>query len=212
MRYCRKLLILTMLAAATVLSLAAGAASARNFSTSETRFFDIWDSELELSKTDLSIVFSNGATLRCKLTLEGRFQERTIPKILNAQIQEITGASIASCNERTTILAETLPWRVNYGGFTGRLPEITGLIANIINFGIKTEIFGATCLVRTTTTEPFVAIFQRFRRESTESIRADETRTISTGAFCSLGATARFQGLGLIRRTLTGGSLVMTLI
>jgi hypothetical protein len=56
----------------------------------------------------------------------------------------------------------TLPWHVQYGGFTGTLPTITSIRTNIIGFAFRIrEPFGVTCLARSTAAEPATGVFNR---------------------------------------------------
>jgi hypothetical protein len=207
-------LFLAAFAAAMLLSLAPGAGSARNFSISERNFAIIWDVRLEGSKTNFTWRDSTGNSVTCPLTLSGRFLEQRFAKTVGAKIGEITGGSLGTCVTGTaTLLTETMPWEIKYGGFTGSLPTtITGININIIGFALGVAVEGIACLTPTEVERPFAAIINRITPSVAENVRADETRTIGLGGLCGIVSPESFQGTALLRREVPGGVIRIRLI
>lgn len=113
---------------AMVLLAAAGNASARNISSSNSNVRATWSS-LEV-RTSL-------VTVRCSVTLEGSFHSRTIAKVGGSLIGAITRADIKreSCtNGESLPKDETLPWHITYEGFAGTLPNINAVTVAISRF------------------------------------------------------------------------------
>jgi hypothetical protein len=140
-------LILAAVCAALVLGAAVSGASARNFSSTSQTFRETF------REVRLNLPF--GIT-NCQMTLEGSLHSRTIAKVVGSLIGYITAARLGPCAAFTfTVLAETLPWHVQYAGFAGTLPSITRLRTDIIGFSYRIgEPRGVTCLLRSSTTEP----------------------------------------------------------
>ena len=125
------------LAAAIVLAVAVGSASARSLSIS--------------SQTIRTAMFLRMEALlvstNCPVTLEGSFHSRTITKVRDTLIGLITAAqtnkngcttgmrSLMLNPPESTII--TLPWHLRYDSFTGTLPNITGLRFALVEMGIK---------------------------------------------------------------------------
>lgn len=134
--------------AAAVLGALASAASANHLRMSSTTFRATWT----------SFEFAGGfGTSRCNLTLEGSLRSATISKVLGAEIGSISAGTVGSCpTGSATILRETLPWRIRYESFTGTLPAITSVTANVVGggFQIREPTFGITCLATSTESLP----------------------------------------------------------
>ncbi|HEX7291663.1 MAG TPA: hypothetical protein VF250_11110 [Conexibacter sp.] len=138
---------MTTIVAAAVLGVTVGAASAGRLSLSSQSFRAVW-SEMTF----------NGNP--CEIILEGTFHSRTFRKVAGLLIGSITRVTIveATCR-RITPLAVSLPWSIQYEGFTGTLPNITTIRAKIIGLSIlmrDVEFFGAPneCLWLTTEGHP----------------------------------------------------------
>ncbi len=152
----------------------------------------------------------------CEVTLEGSFHSGTIRKVERALIGHITRASVGRCPTGTsTLLTETLPWHVQYLGFEGRLPAITGVHLILIGVALRLReaVFGRTCLKRTTEAEPAGVIAQLGTMEAAgnilvESFRWDETRTIACG---ELGRIS-YEGTATVAEVSTGARLLVRLI
>jgi hypothetical protein len=110
---------LVALAAALLLVSAVSSASARSLSTSSQTLRTTW------TNLEFTNAFGFGF-IRCAVTLEGSFHSRTIGKVLNSLIGAITRADVRACTGGEAI-PQALPWHVQYGGFSGTLPNITGL-------------------------------------------------------------------------------------
>jgi hypothetical protein len=132
--------LFVMAMTAVLLGALVGAASARNLSISSQ----------PLRATFTRINFSGGfGTSECRVTVEGSFHARTISKVANTLSGFITRAIVENpCIRGTaTVLTETLPWHVRYQGFTGSLPSISTIFADVSSptFSIR-EPFGISCL------------------------------------------------------------------
>ena len=121
--------LLAITSAAMLLAALASAASARNYSTSSLT--------LRASFREFTFVLPSSTT-NCKLTIEGSFHNRTAAKAIGSLVGYLTRAILGSCASGTaTILQESLPWHARYSGFTGTLPEITTLRANVIGAALR---------------------------------------------------------------------------
>jgi hypothetical protein len=122
---------------------------------------------LEISNQGIRSVMENftivggGLIIRCPLTLEGSFHSRTLAKTQGLLVGFITRAAFQTPCEGTTIraLTETLPWHIQYRGFTGNLPIIQRVQFNIIGFAFLINLFGNSCLYRSTLEAPFSTAF-----------------------------------------------------
>jgi hypothetical protein len=145
---------LGVLAAGLYMMLAVTQASANNFSVSNHNFRVVW--------TSVEFAGSNGnfSPVLCPLTLEGSFHYTTIHKTPNALIGHVSKASINSAGcigGHATILTATLPWHVQYQGFSGILPNITRvrfLFANAAYLTEITALFHFFCLARSSVEHP----------------------------------------------------------
>ena len=96
-------------------------------------------------------------TTTCILTLEGSLHSRTITKTAGLLMGYITRAILGTCTAGSaTILRESLPWHIQYGSFSGTLPNnIMTLVTNVVGFNYRVrESGGVTCLFRSTVAEP----------------------------------------------------------
>lgn len=121
----------------------------------------------------------------CALTLEGSFHERRTAKVAESLVGFVTRAGFGGCSTGSaTVLTETLPWHVRYMAFTGTLPNISSIRAKIVGAGVQVRenVFGITCLLRSSAAEPTIATFNR------EALGALSTVTlngeIASGAEC----------------------------
>jgi hypothetical protein len=132
--------------AAVVLAQVVGVASARRFSISEQRFDARWP----------SMKFTGaGNAIECPVSVEGSFHSRSISKVEGALIGQVTRSSVnnAACTGgQVTILTATLPWHLQYAGFSGRLPSIEVIAVHLINASAQVQPTGGiACLIRSTT-------------------------------------------------------------
>lgn len=190
----RSRLFVAGLAAAMLLLVAVGSASASHLSTNETRFRIVWTS-LEFVEP----IF-NTAVL-CPTTLEGSFHSATIAKTAGLLIGAITRASVAppgGCrNGEATILTETLPWHVQYSSFKGTLPSITGIVQRMIGaaFRIHSTISGVTCLSTTEVRHPSQGIAE-IEGGVVNRMTAEPEQNIPCGSFFE----GHFRGTGTVTR------------
>jgi len=201
----RSKLVLAALAAAMLLALAVGSTSARNLSVNEQSLRVVW--------TPAEFI-AGGRTARCNLTLEGRFHYRTIVKREGALTGFINSVIANTCSGgSTTILTSTLPWHLTYGGFTGTLPNITGVRMTVIGISFTVRPEGSiACLARSTAENPARSIANLGAGGSVTGLRADETAIIPLeGFFCAFGGSGSFRGTGTVS-TPGGGSTRVTLI
>lgn len=200
--YTRSKLVLAALGSALLLAAFVGSASANRLSQNETGFRDIY--------TPLTFVPSFGTAARCPVTLEGTFHSRTITKTEGTLVGFVTRVSVGTCESgRARADTETLPWHIQYGGFTGTLPNITGITQYLIRptFEIGGEIFGQPVTCRYTTPRQ-KGINTRETRGVVTAQRPGEERTASETQFCPEG---RQEGTARVT-TASGGTFVVSLI
>jgi hypothetical protein len=182
-------------------------ASAGHFRVSNTNYRNVWSS--------WEIATPSG-TVRCPITIEGRFHSATFHKTASALVGLTTRATIvgANCTNGTaTVNQESLPWHATYGGFTGMLPEITELLLNGINEKYTTRIGSLTCTFQTTSANP-----RRARVVLEEGVitgfRSDETARIPmrSSFFCEIAGEASFRGTGSATLLGTANLITLTLI
>jgi hypothetical protein len=137
-------LTLTALTATAIMAMALTNASANRLSISGHNVRVVWRS-LEFAGQ------SGGfAATRCSITLEGSFHSNTIKKVEKALIGHISRASIGSpcTNGSASVHTETLPWKVDYNGFTGTLPAIRSVRFLLVGDSFRiaqTVLFTFTC-------------------------------------------------------------------
>lgn len=117
-------LLLTALLAACAGAAFASTATANRLSVSETTY----------RMTSAAGEFENGEggeRVRCPITLSGSFSSRTFAKVNGAAIGRLSTMRIgeSSCTEETELRVEAsgLPVNLEYTGFEGTLPNITGV-------------------------------------------------------------------------------------
>jgi len=123
--------LLTLAALMTV----TGSALARTLSLSNTNFRVVW--------TPLTLYEPfNFFTIRCNVTLEGSFHERTFAKVFGTLVGYVTRAAIShpctggeawfwNGTEGALTGASSLPWHLRYEGFSGTLPSIASVSLTI---------------------------------------------------------------------------------
>jgi hypothetical protein len=148
-----KLAFLTI-GVAVLLGVLVASAPARIFTLSNNFF------RAQYSTVTFSGLFGN---FSCPMTLEGSLHARTLAKVANTLVGYITAAALGACLEGTgTILRETLPWHMRYGGFSGALPNINNIRANVTGASVRIrESAGITCLERSVVTSPITITFGR---------------------------------------------------
>ena len=140
---------LAALTAAAVLASAVGSASARNLSVTNGSFRTTW----------APLTFSEPFgffTIRCNITMEGSFHSTTIAKVIGSLIGYVTSARVQhpctngeawawNGTERFLRTGNSLPWHLTYEGFTGTLPNITGVRVLLVRPKFTVE-FPGICL------------------------------------------------------------------
>jgi hypothetical protein len=170
-------MLLTVLGASLLLGAVVGTASARNLSSSSQQL------RATFARIEMG---GSGFIAICALTLEGSFHERTTAKVAERLVGNVTRAGFGGCSTGSaTVLQETLPWHVRYQSFTGTLPNITSVRAKIIGAGVQVRenAFGVTCLLRSSTTEPTFATFNREALGGLSSVTV--SGEIASGVECS---------------------------
>lgn len=183
----RAKLTITGLAATALLAMTVAGASANNLRISEGTF--------RITYTPLDFAWG-GLTASCNVTLEGSFHNATIAKIERALIGSITKASFVSCQGMTvTVLTETLPWHVQYGGFEGELPEISSVSFRLVGVAFNMHPEGTVeCLARSTEVDPVLG---------TAELEEDRILGLQAGGsipveefLCTFGGSGTFAGEG----------------
>jgi hypothetical protein len=121
--------VLATLASALVLAALVNVASANRLSLSSQTFRAVWAPiQLEGEGSELDA--------RCNLTMEGTFHSRTFSKVARSLLGVITSAAFGPCEGGgAVVMRETLPWHLMYEGFTGTLPNITGVTFGLVGLG-----------------------------------------------------------------------------
>jgi hypothetical protein len=131
------------------------------------------------------------ATSSCSLTLEGSFHSGSFTKTISSLLGFVTdGRTEIGC----TVLRETLPWHIQYQAFSGTLPNITRVTLRIIGAGLRVNMAGTLCLMRSTEAEPL-----------TETLTRDAGGVI-TSAELTGTITTRFEDCFGVRMTIEGRS------
>ncbi len=191
--YKRTASIATAFAAIGILLLGVSTASANRLSVDDRTFRG------SFAAINVSAAGSNAAT--CPMTLAGTFHSSTIAKVARSLIGHITTASLGRCSTGgATILRETLPWHVTYRSFTGTLPNITAMATNIVGLSMSVQVGGETCLLRTTTTNPWTIIEDYFFEGGRLlwillQWEEEEEVELSGGFFCTLAGRASIEGI-----------------
>ncbi len=153
--------------------------AARNLSYSSREFRIVW-STLSFSAEE------GGVAIRCPVTLEGAFLERTSVKSPGTVSARITRSTVGTCREgNATILAETEPWDVTYESFTGALPNITSVRYQLLRAAFQVEPgIGIVCLARTSREFPAAGDATRDSFGRITSLNPDSSLPIpTTGSF-----------------------------
>lgn len=197
------------LAAALLMALAVGTASANSLSVSSQLFRIVW-TRLTFSES------GGGFPITCPVTLEGSFHSRTITKAAGTLVAHITSAVVndPGCTAgHATILDETLPWRVAFQAFSGRLPNIILVRHTLIGAGFQLEPgLEVICLAQTTAETPAAGNANREAGGNITTLETDSELAIpATGSpVCPLAGI--FSGTGEVYVTGTRDRVRMTLV
>lgn len=191
----RSRLLLAGAAATLLLAAAVTSASANNLSFNATRWRQV--------HTPLTFATAGGMVYRCNVTLEKSLHSSSIRKVVGALIGSVTGATFNTCaGANVTVLRETLPWHLRYSGFSGTLPNITGIRTETIGLSFRIQPTGSiACLARSTTEWPWKEILSVAAGGAVRAVRVDETMSIPLDEmFCAFGGEMTFSGTGTLSR------------
>jgi hypothetical protein len=146
-------LTITALTATAIMAMALTNASANRLSVNGHNVRVVWRT--------LEFAGAGGgfSATRCAVTIEGSFHSNTIKKVEKALVGHISRASVASpCTGGTaTVTTGTLPWKIDYNGFTGTLPAIRSVRFLLVGMSFriaKTVLFTFSCDSTTEEAEP----------------------------------------------------------
>jgi len=199
-------LSIVSLSAALLITLATGSSAARNLSISHGELWRAIFNPIEFRSSGLTAA-------ACTVTLEGSFHAVTAPKVERSLVGSITRATVGICRSGSvTVLQETLPWHIQYSGFLGRLPDITGvrLIGIGVSYRVRDAIFGSVCLSRTTAEEPAAVIAELEAGEGNRNVigvKADSGPRILCGSL-----NGQFSGTASVVEPTRGERLLVRLI
>ncbi len=201
----RRLLVAVALTATAALALAGGIAQAIQLSIGEQSFRSVW--------APARFTFS-GVTVTCNVTLEGSLHAATFAKVERSLVGTISRATVNACNAGTmTVLAETLPWHLQYGSFTGTLPNISTMNLRVIGMSASWTFLGVTCLGRSEASTPAGLIAERNGSGTITSLRWDESLPIPlTGAGVCSSIRGRLGGTSSAPTGSGGRSIALSLI
>jgi len=199
-------LLFTGMAAAFLMAFAVGTASANHLSISSRLVIIRW--------TPLRFIAGSN-TISCNVTLEGSFHSATIAKVNEALVGHISRGSVNSCTGGSaTILNETLPWHVRYAGFTGTLPNITGINLRLISASFRVQPSGSVvCLARSTIENPARGIAnENAATHVVRELTAESGAGIPLNGFlCEFAGEGHFEGVGALENG-ARASVTVTLI
>lgn len=195
------------LAAATVLALAAGGATANRLSISNRTFRVVW--------TPLTI--KETVEITCNVTFEGSIHTAAIAKTAGALIGYVTLASAEGCS-KPTLTGLGMPWHIKYSSFAGLLPNITGVRVEIVEAAFLLRPAGPlepelACLYRSTAAKPLRATANLAVGGRITSLSLDSTAAIplsrQLGGFPTCEPEIKLQGEGAV--TLQGNATTITI-
>jgi hypothetical protein len=198
LKHVRRLLLGAVLTA-SVVALACSSASAIRLALSEPTFRAVW--------TPARFIVS-GFTINCNVTLEGSIHSTSIAKVERSLIGYVSRATANSCSTGTmSVLTETLPWHVQYGSFTGTLPNISTMTTRVIGMSASLTFLGLTCLARSEANTPALMVAERSGTGTITNFRWDESTVfpLTGGGGCTSlsgrlgGTTSAATGLGTTR-------------
>jgi hypothetical protein len=164
---------------AAILAAACGTASATRLATNITHWRAVWAS---LTFKELGFA---GATIRCRVTLEGSFHSRTISKVSGQLVGAVLRAIVDEPNctgGKARALSEKLPWHGRYISFSGTLPSINTIKHAVIGAQFLLEAFGfVSCLYTTSAARPARGISAREAGGVITSVAAEGTISSNTG-------------------------------
>lgn len=206
--------------AASALMAAVGPARANTLSTTERGLRVSW----------LSLEMEAGeSVIRCPLTLEGSFHSTSISKTSSVLVGHISRASFrgalaagACTNGAVTVYQESLPWHIQYGGFTGSLPRPSGLVLRLVNVRFRLDPLGIfpACIARSgegeEEEEPYEPMMVQANIEANGLVTGlSQVRWSAIpleGGLCPFGSSLYFNGTGSVTRLGAATNIAITLI
>lgn len=161
-------LVLTFAVGITAFVSFTTAASANRLSTNEVRFDMIW--------TNLA-VRETLASLMCRVTLQGRLNGSTFIKRNTENIGSITTARLGVCGAEGNYTLEGLPWRVQYNGFTGTLPNISTIDYRLVEAVIRSLV--TNCQYKALEAEAIRLILTGEASHAITAVTPDRSKTIA---------------------------------
>jgi len=134
-------LLLAIVAASVMLGVLVASASAGRLRISA----------IEKAATWTRMNFAGGfGTVECEVVLRLTFHSGTFRKTVGLLLGYVTEANVTRCvRGGATVNRESLPWHDTYAGFTGTLPDVTGIskLFSGSEWKFREPTFGGTCLV-----------------------------------------------------------------
>jgi hypothetical protein len=158
MRVHRRLLLSALLSGLALVTIASQAAG-RRIEVTQQQVKAVWT-----SAEPIIFELEAGMRMSCPVTLEGSFHSRTLSKVADELIGYVRRFTLNSSTcrrqglESISVLAETLPWHIQYRGFQGTLPNITGINYEIVGSSFQVTQSGLMCLYRGTEALPWILI------------------------------------------------------
>jgi hypothetical protein len=214
----RSRLLLATLVAGLALTFAVGGAAASRLRLSSTNFSMIWRN-FEVPTGSRPELWEGARIRQCPITLSGSFHSTTMVKVRETLVGYVNSATMGTCGGEggiVTLLRTGLPWHLRYKQFSGLLPNIASFRLALIGFRMSIEVpplFGAVCLITTTTAEPLNIDFTREAGGRITMVGGYEsliTARDTTGIGCE-GYRWRMGGYGTIDNG-AGTSVTVTLI
>lgn len=203
----------TGLMAMFILAIAVQTASANRISANEGRVRVAWSS--------LRLI-AGEATIECPVTLEGSFHSATIRKVAGALVGHVSRASIRGANGagnctggNSSIYQESLPWHIQYLGFTGTLPRMSGVRLWLVGGRIRIDPVGLlpACNADATRENPSVGEILVEPNGLVTGLRSlSEFAIPLESGFCPFGGEARLEGTGTVTRLGSAGNITIRLI
>jgi hypothetical protein len=185
--------------AALTLMVTAGSATAGRLSVNNKEFRVTWVTLRAIA---------GGNIIGCPVTLEGSFHSATVRKATGALIGHVSRAIVIGtegpCTGGTvTVLSATLPWHLQYRGFTGTLPRIRTVLLRLIGVSVSVRPSGlVACLARTTEEEPAEA--EALLNEVTGAITGlrpnEEAVILLENSLCGFAGEFHYGGTGQVFR------------
>jgi len=168
-----------------------------------------WEKNFRFRVFGFKFVPNSFLPIQCDIDIGMRFTGHIIEKRTGRLLGRAESVTVTRCTGGTvSVLREMLPWTLQYGSFTGTLPNIASF--TLLAVGAAILILprepAISCLARTTEAEPLRIISTTSREAGwllqISTGRVDETTSIRlTGAFCELAGTGRVEGTGIIETT-----------